>query len=138
MRARDGHTGARKPGAKELTDYGLLPELLGRLPMVVQMDALADDQLLEILSGPPDSLVKEYQAMLALDDIKLEFEDEGLRQVVRFALRRKLGARGLRAILEEVCADLMFEAPERRGETITLREADVREKLAQLEDERFK
>jgi ATP-dependent Clp protease ATP-binding subunit ClpX len=124
----------RKPGAKELTDYGMLPELLGRLPVVVQLDALEEEQLLEILTGPPDSLVKEYQALLALDDVKLEVEEEGLRQIVRYARRKRLGARGLRAIVEEVCADLMFEAPERRGETVVLREADVRDKLAQLED----
>ena len=68
--------------------------------------------------------------------MELKFEDEALRALVRYALKRKIGARGLRSILEEVCHDLMFEAPERRGETVTVGEAYVRERLARLDDTR--
>jgi ATP-dependent Clp protease ATP-binding subunit ClpX len=124
----------KKIGTRELVEYGMLAELLGRLPVVVQLDALDDTQLFEVLTGPPDSLVREYQALLELDDVKLEFEEEGLRRAVRFAVQRRLGARGLRTILEEVCADLMFEAPERRGETVTVSDAYVRERLRGLDD----
>src|SRR5438477_462880 len=75
-------------------------------------------QLLDVLSGPPDSLIKEYTALLAADDVRLEFADDALRELVRFAVSRRVGARGLRGIVEEVCHDLMFEAPERRGEMV--------------------
>jgi ATP-dependent Clp protease ATP-binding subunit ClpX len=123
----------RKPGTKELIDYGMLPELLGRLPNVVAMDALDEEQLVEVLTGPPDSLVKEYQHLLSLDDVKLDLEDDALRAMVRFAVSRGVGARGLRSIVEEVCSDLMFEAPERRGETVVVGEKWVRERLEQVE-----
>jgi ATP-dependent Clp protease ATP-binding subunit ClpX len=124
----------RKPTVKDLTDYGMLPELLGRLPVMVTLDSLDEEQLFEVLTGPPDALVREYQALLALDEVKLELEDESVREIVRFATVRRLGARGLRAIVEEVCADLMFEAPERRGEKIVLRADEVRVRLQAIED----
>jgi ATP-dependent Clp protease ATP-binding subunit ClpX len=119
--------------SKELSDYGMLPELLGRLPVIVQLDSLDEDQLVEVLSGPPDSLLREYQALLAADDIKLELSNEALREIVRFAAARRVGARGLRGIVEEVCHDLMFEAPERRGETVMVDVGWVRERLARVE-----
>jgi ATP-dependent Clp protease ATP-binding subunit ClpX len=130
----EAHAPKQKPiGAKELSDYGMLPELLGRLPVIVQLDSLDEDQLVEVLSGPPDSLLREYQALLAADDVKLEFADAALREIVRFATARRVGARGLRGIVEEVCHDLMFEAPERRGETVMVDAAWVRERLARVE-----
>ena len=118
---------------KELTEYGMLPELLGRLPVVVQLDPLDETELVDVLSGPPDSLVREYQALFAADDVTLDFADAALREMVRFAVRRRLGARGLRSIVEEVCHDLMFEAPERRGETVRVDADYVRERLARVE-----
>ena len=124
---------AKRAGAKELSDYGMLPELLGRLPVIVQLDPLDEDQLIEVLSGPPDALLREYQALLAADDIKLEFAAAALREIVRFAVARRVGARGLRGIVEEVCHDLMFEAPERRGETVLVDADWVRERLARVE-----
>jgi ATP-dependent Clp protease ATP-binding subunit ClpX len=111
----------------------VLPELLGRLPVIVQLDALDEDQLVDVLSGPPDSLIKEYTALLAADDVKLEFADDALRELVRFAVARRVGARGLRGIVEEVCHDLMFEAPERRGETVKVTRQYVAERLARVE-----
>ncbi|HZS35778.1 MAG TPA: ATP-dependent Clp protease ATP-binding subunit ClpX [Polyangia bacterium] len=127
-------TRRRRIGQKELIEYGMLAELLGRLPVVVELDALDEEQLLEVLTGPPDSLVREYTALLQLDDVKLDFEDEALRRVVRYATSRRIGARGLRAILEEVCADVMFEAPERRGETVVVSDRYVRERLEALDE----
>ncbi|HEX6837327.1 MAG TPA: ATP-dependent Clp protease ATP-binding subunit ClpX [Polyangia bacterium] len=120
-------------GSKELSEYGMLPELLGRLPVVVQLDALDEDQLVDVLRGPPDSLVREYQALFAADDVKLELTDGALREIVRFAVARRVGARGLRGIVEEVCHDLMFEAPERRGETVMVDGDWVRQRLARIE-----
>jgi ATP-dependent Clp protease ATP-binding subunit ClpX len=128
----DGRRRKRIDG-KELTDYGMLPELLGRLPVVVQLDALDEDQLVDVLSGPPDSLLREYQALVEADDVKLEFADDALRELVRFARARQVGARGLRGIMEDVCHDLMFEAPERRGETIVVDVSYVRERLARVD-----
>ena len=119
--------------SKELSDYGMLPELLGRLPVIVQLDPLDETQLVDVLCGPPDSIVREYQALLAADEVKLEFADAALREIVRFAVARRVGARGLRGIVEEVCHDLMFEAPERRGETVMVDADWVRERLAQVE-----
>jgi ATP-dependent Clp protease ATP-binding subunit ClpX len=124
----------RKIDTRELLDFGMLAELLGRLPVTVLLDALGEDELLEVLTAPPDSLLREYQALLAADQVKLEIEDDGLRQVVRYAVERGVGARGLRSIFEEVCHDLMFEAPERRGETVVVSAAYVRERLALLDE----
>jgi ATP-dependent Clp protease ATP-binding subunit ClpX len=123
----------KRVGGKELAEYGMLPELLGRLPVIVQLDPLDEAQLVDVLVGPPDSLVREYQALLAADDVKLEISDDAMREIVRFAVARRVGARGLRGILEEVCQDLMFEAPERRGEALTIDAAYVRERLERVE-----
>jgi ATP-dependent Clp protease ATP-binding subunit ClpX len=123
----------KRIGMKELTDYGMLPELLGRLPVIVRLEALDEEQLLDVLSGPPDSLIKEYTALLAADDVRLEFAEDALRELVRFAVSRRVGARGLRGIVEEVCHDLMFEAPERRGEMVMVTRQYVAERLARVE-----
>jgi ATP-dependent Clp protease ATP-binding subunit ClpX len=134
MLAGDGRAAApKRVGVRALTEYGMLPELLGRLPVLVQLDALDDEQLVDVLTGPPDSLVREYQALLAADEVTLELADAALREIVRFAVARRVGARGLRGIVEEVCHDLMFEAPERRGETVMVDAAWVRQRLARVE-----
>jgi ATP-dependent Clp protease ATP-binding subunit ClpX len=124
----------RRAGMKELVEFGMLPELLGRLPVVVHLDALSDDQLFQVLTVPPDSIVREYTELLKLDDVELEFEEAALREVVRYANKRKLGARALRSIVEEVCHDLMFEAPERRGKKVLIDRAAVSARLGRLDD----
>ena len=118
---------------KDLIEYGLIAEFLGRLPVVVGLQALAEDDLLKILTGPPDSLMREYQELLGIDEIRLRFTEPALRAVVRYAIRRNAGARGLRSILEEVCHDLMFEAPERRGQTVSIDADYVTERLQRLD-----
>jgi len=125
--AREGRR--RRISNKDLLEYGMLAEFLGRLPLVVELAALSEDDLFQILTVPPDSIVREYKELLALDDIKLKFAEDGLRQVVRYAADKGLGARGLRAILEEVMHDVMFEAPERQGTTIEVDGAMVRARL---------
>jgi ATP-dependent Clp protease ATP-binding subunit ClpX len=122
----------RKITHKDLLDYGMLAEFLGRLPVVVELDELGEDDLLEVLTVPPDSVLREYQELLALDDLKVKFSDEALREMVRHAVKRRVGARGLRAIVEEVCHDLMFDAPTRQGEQVTLDADYVRERLGRV------
>ena len=114
---------------KDLLDYGMLAEFLGRLPVRVELDPLGEDELYQILTGPPDAVVKEYQALLKMDGIDLRFEEEALREVVRFSQRRNTGARSLRTFIEEICHEVMFEAPERRGETIVIDAAAAKRRL---------
>jgi ATP-dependent Clp protease ATP-binding subunit ClpX len=119
-----GAEGRRQGGSrlrvKELVEYGMLAELLGRLPVQVQLSELSPGELYEVLTAPPDSLVKEYREALKLDGVELELRDGALRAVVQYAIDKRLGARGLRGILEEVLADVLFEAPERRGQTVVV------------------
>jgi ATP-dependent Clp protease ATP-binding subunit ClpX len=105
---------------KELIEYGMLAELLGRLPVQVQLQELSQDELLEILTAPPDALVREYGEALSIDGVTLDLEEGALRAVVEYAVEKKLGARALRGILEEVLADVLFEAPEKSGQSITV------------------
>jgi ATP-dependent Clp protease ATP-binding subunit ClpX len=114
---------------KELLEYGMLAEFLGRLPVRVELDPLGEDDLFQILTTPPDSVIKEYQALLKMDGVELKFEEEALREVVRFSLRRNTGARSLRTFIEEICHEVMFEAPERRGETIVIDAAAAKKRL---------
>ncbi len=117
---------------KDLLDYGLIGELLGRLPVRVRLEPLAEAQLLKILTEPPDSVVREFQALMAMDQVNLQFTSEALEEVVRHAILRKTGARSLRTLVEEICHDLMFEAPERRGELVIIDRDYALEKLEAL------
>jgi ATP-dependent Clp protease ATP-binding subunit ClpX len=133
----DGGAAARKPVTrKELLEYGLLSEMLGRLPVVVELDPLSEDQLSEILTGPPDAIVREYEQSLELDGVELVMTPDALRVIVRYAIEQKLGARGLRGVMEAVCHDVLFEAPERRGETITIDADYARQRLADADQPR--
>lgn len=96
----------------DLVGYGMMSELLGRLPVSVQLQALGERELLRILTEPPDAITREYSELLALDEVELEFCEDALREVVRYSMSRGLGARGLRSVLEHVMADLMFTSPE--------------------------
>jgi len=129
----DGDRRAGQVAQKDLLEYGLIAEFLGRLPVVVGLQALGEEDLLKILTVPPDSLTREYQELLAMDEVRLRFSEPALREMVRYAIRRKAGARGLRSILEEVCHDLMFEAPERRGQTVTIDAHYVADHLSHLD-----
>jgi ATP-dependent Clp protease ATP-binding subunit ClpX len=132
--ARDA---ARRPSRrirqKELLDYGMLAEFLGRLPVVVQLDELGADELLEVLTGPPDAVVREVKELLGADGVDISFTDGGLREIVRFAQERGAGARGLRAIVEETVADVLFEAPERRGARVSVDGPFVRRRIERID-----
>ena len=96
---------------KDLTKFGLIPEFIGRVPVTVSLELLTEEALLRILREPKNALVKQYQKLFELDDVKLEFTDEALREVARLATERKTGARGLRSIMESIMMDLMYEVP---------------------------
>ena len=96
---------------EDLTKYGLIPEFVGRLPIVVTLDQLNEDALVEILTTPKNALCKQYQALLDMDGVKLTFTPDALRAMAKQAIERKCGARGLRAIIEDIMLDTMFELP---------------------------
>ena len=101
----------RQVEPQDLVKFGLIPEFIGRVPVTVSLQLLDEDALVQILSKPKNALVKQYQKLFELDDVKLEFTDDALREVARLAVARKTGARGLRSILESVMMDLMYEIP---------------------------
>jgi ATP-dependent Clp protease ATP-binding subunit ClpX len=98
---------------EDLLKYGLIPEFIGRVPIIVTLDQLDRDALLSILTEPKNALVRQYKYLFELDGVELEFEKEALEAVADMAIERKTGARGLRAILENVMLDVMFELPSR-------------------------
>lgn len=98
-----------------LIHYGLIPELIGRLPVRCSLDGLTEDDLIRILTVPEDAITKEYQLLLKKDGIKLVFEEESLREIAKIALEQKTGARGLRSILEDVMLDVMYDLPDREN-----------------------
>ncbi|MEW6274930.1 MAG: ATP-dependent Clp protease ATP-binding subunit ClpX [Bacillota bacterium] len=98
---------------EDLLKYGLIPEFVGRLPIIVTLDALDEEALIRILTEPRNALVKQYQKLFELDGVDLEFQPEALKCIAQEALRRNTGARGLRAILEEIMLDVMYEIPSR-------------------------
>ncbi len=97
----------------DLLKIGLIPEFVGRLPVVVTLDALDESALVSILVKPKNALVKQYQKFLEMDNVKLEFDDEALQAIAKEALKRNTGARGLRSIIESVMCNVMYEVPSR-------------------------
>ena len=96
---------------EDLVKFGLIPEFTGRLPVITTMKDLSEDDLVRVLTEPRNSLVKQYQKLLSMDDVELEFEPDALRALAKTALARKTGARGLRAEMERLMTDVMYEAP---------------------------
>ena len=97
----------------DLLTYGLIPEFIGRLPVAVSLEALTRRTLVRILTEPKDSVVRQYQRLFAMDNVRLEFETEALETVATEAFLRRTGARGLRSIVEDALLDVMFEIPSR-------------------------
>ena len=96
---------------EDLLKFGLIPEFVGRLPVVATLDDLDKDALVEILTKPKNALVKQYQQLFEMEDVRLGFTEEALRKIADKAVARKTGARGLRSILENILLDPMFELP---------------------------
>ncbi|MDD5675001.1 MAG: AAA family ATPase, partial [Chitinivibrionales bacterium] len=103
----------RKTEPDDLIKFGMIPELVGRVPAFFGLDELDEDALLRILKEPKNSLIRQYQKLLAMDNVNLTFMPDALREVVKIAVEKKTGARGLRSVLESVLAPIMFEVPSR-------------------------
>jgi ATP-dependent Clp protease ATP-binding subunit ClpX len=102
---------------EDLLRFGLIPEFIGRLPVIASLEQLDEGALIEILTKPKNALVKQYQKMLELDDVELEFEEDALKEIAKKAIERKTGARGLRSIIEGIMLDVMFDLPSREDIT---------------------
>ncbi|MCM2531489.1 ATP-dependent protease ATP-binding subunit ClpX [Neobacillus pocheonensis] len=98
---------------EDLLRFGLIPEFIGRLPVIASLEQLDEEALIEILTKPKNALVKQYQKMLEIDDVNLEFEEGALKEIAKKAIERKTGARGLRSIIEGIMLDVMFDLPSR-------------------------
>ena len=96
---------------EDLVKFGLIPEFTGRLPIITSMKDLSEDDLVRVLTEPKNAIVRQYQKLLAMDGVELVFEPDALRELAKTALRRKTGARGLRAEMERLMTDVMYEAP---------------------------
>ena len=97
--------------AHDIVKYGLIPELVGRLPVIVSLDELDEEALTKILTEPKSSIVKQYKKLFDIDEVELEFMPEAIEAIAKTAIKREIGARGLRSIIEKVMQDIMFETP---------------------------
>ncbi|MGI9950887.1 ATP-dependent Clp protease ATP-binding subunit ClpX [Moorellaceae bacterium AZ2] len=109
----------------DLLKYGLIPEFVGRLPILVTLDALDEEALIRVLTEPRNALVKQYQKLFEMDGVTLEFKEDALVAIAKEAIKRETGARGLRSILEEVMLDVMYEIPSRGNVTKCVITKDV-------------
>ncbi len=109
----------------DLLKFGLIPEFVGRMPIIVTLDALDEDALIRILTEPRNALVKQYQKLFELDGVTLEFKDEGLSAIAKEAIKRNTGARGLRAIFEDIMLEVMYDIPSRGDVTKCVITKDV-------------
>ena len=96
---------------QDFIKFGLIPEFIGRVPVIVSLDGLDEDAMVRILKEPKNSLVKQYQTLMDMDGVELEFEEDALREVAKIAMERKTGARGLRSVIEKAMTDVMYESP---------------------------
>ena len=101
----------KKISPQDLLKFGLIPEFIGRLPIVATLDRLDEKALCDILTVPKNALVKQYQALLDMDGVELSFDEKAVLAIAKKALKRNTGARGLRSIIEEIMTDIMFEVP---------------------------
>ena len=101
----------RKVEPDDLVKFGLIPELIGRLPVVTVLDPLDEDALIRVLKEPKNSVIKQYQALMQMDNVDLEFTDEALRAVAKKTIERKSGARGLRSVMESILIPIMYQVP---------------------------
>ena len=116
---------------EDLLKFGLIPEFIGRLPVLATLEQLNVDALVQILTEPKNALAKQYQKMLELDNVELEFEDDALVEIAKLAIERKTGARGLRSIIEATMLDVMFELPSREDiKKCVINAATIKDKAA--------
>ena len=128
--AKTGEISAKDVRPEDLVKFGLIPEFTGRLPVLTAMGELTEDQLVQVLTEPKNCLVRQYRKLLAMDGVDLEFEKDALRELAKDAITRKTGARGLRAAMERVMTDVMYDAPGGKGgKKVKVTAEMVREKL---------
>lgn len=96
---------------EDLLRYGLIPEFIGRLPVISSLKQLDENALIEILTKPKNALVKQFQRLLEIDEVELEFTEDALTEIAKKAIERKTGARGLRSIIEVIMQDVMYDLP---------------------------
>ncbi len=101
----------QKVTTEDLREFGMIPEFLGRLPVVFALQAMTEDILIQILTQPKNAILKQYKKLLALDEVDLVFDDEAVRSIAKKAIKKKTGARALRAVIEEFMLDIMYEIP---------------------------
>jgi len=109
----------------DLVSYGVIPELIGRLPIIASLNEISEDDMVRILTEPKNSLIKQYKKLFSIDEVELNFEDDALKAIASKSIKRKTGARGLRAILEENMIDIMYELPEYRGYEVLITKAVI-------------
>ncbi len=110
---------------EDLIKFGLIPEFIGRIPVIATLQELDEDALVKVLTEPKNALIKQYKKLLAMDGVELEFTEEAIREIAREAIARKTGARGLRAIVEEIMLDVMYEIPQAKGVKKVVIDKDV-------------
>ena len=123
---------------KDLKDFGLIPEIIGRLPVLTYMNPLDEETLRAILTEPKNALVKQYKKLFEMDEIALSFEDDALDFIVKKAIEYKLGARGLRSLCEEILTDAMFVLPSSDETALVVDEAYVKKHLTRTQIKRLK
>ena len=123
---------------KDLKDFGLIPEIIGRLPVLTYMNPLDEETLRMILTEPKNALVKQYKKLFEMDDIALSFKDDALDFIVKKAIEYKLGARGLRSLCEEILTDAMFVLPSSDETSLVVDEAYVKKHLTRTQIKRLK
>ncbi|HIC11993.1 MAG TPA: ATP-dependent Clp protease ATP-binding subunit ClpX [Sulfurimonas sp.] len=109
----------------DLVHFGLIPELVGRLPIIASLSEISEEDMVRILTEPKNSLIRQYQKLFSIDEVQLNFEEEALLAIAKKAIKRKTGARGLRAILEENMIDIMYELPEHAGYEVLITKAVI-------------
>jgi ATP-dependent Clp protease ATP-binding subunit ClpX len=116
---------------QDLLKYGMIPEFVGRMPIIATFDELSENDLIRILQEPKDALVKQYKKFFEMENVKLTFSDDALAEIARQAIARKSGARGLRAIMEEVMLDIMYETPSKSN----IKECVISEAVVRKQEE---
>ncbi len=111
----EGHASLKKLQPEDLSRFGLIPEFIGRLPVISVLDQLEEDALTEILVKPKNALIKQYQKLFSFENVQLTFTDEALTEIAKQALDRKTGARGLRGVIESAMLDIMYEIPSKQN-----------------------
>jgi ATP-dependent Clp protease ATP-binding subunit ClpX len=128
-----------KVTSDDLIEFGMIPEFVGRLPVLAPLDPLDEEALVKILTEPRNALVRQYQKLFELDGAELEFHMQALKEIAKKAMDRDTGARGLRSIVEEVMTDIMFELPEMENKgkyTVTDKVVRGEDKLFSVPDKK--